>query len=40
MNRTFLTDKQWAVILPFLLSHPHTYVGNSLACRAFLEAVL
>lgn len=40
MDRTFLTDEQWAVILPFLLSHSHVYVGPSLACRAFLEAVL
>ena len=40
MDRTFLSDEQWAVILPFLLSHPHVYVGNPLTCRAFLEAVL
>lgn len=40
MDRTFLTDEQWAVIVPFLLSHPRVYVGNVTACRSFLEAVL
>ena len=30
-----LTDEQWAVILAFLLRHPHVYVGNPLTCRAF-----
>jgi transposase len=40
MDRSLLTDEQWAVILAFLLRHPHVYVGNPLTCRAFLEAVL
>jgi len=40
MDRSLLTDEQWAVILPFLLSHPHVHVGKPHACRAFLEAVL
>ena len=40
MDRSLLTDEQWAVILAFLLRHPHVYVENPLTCRAFLEAVL
>src|SRR5215210_2668922 len=35
-----LSDQQWQKILPFLRSHPNTYVGHESECRKFLEAVL
>ena len=40
MDRTLLTDEQWTLILPFLLTHPYVHVGNAQACRLFLNAVL
>jgi transposase len=40
MNRTLLTDNQWALILPFLMAHPRAYVGNANACRDFLNGAL
>jgi transposase len=40
MDRSLLTDEQWAVIWPFLIAHRQVYVGNAPACRDFLEAVL
>lgn len=35
-----LSDEQWLQILPFLRSHPNTYIGREPDCRRFLEAVL
>ena len=40
MDRSVLTDKQWEIILRYLHSHPHVYVGSETQCRQFLEAVL
>jgi transposase len=40
MNRTVLTDEQWVTISAFLAAHPRVYVGQSDACRRFLNAVL
>jgi transposase len=40
MDRTDLSDAQWAVVWRFLVNHPRGYVGNPLPCRAFREAVL
>ena len=40
MDRTTLTDEQWATIWAFLVTHPRVYVGQPADCRRFLEAVL
>jgi transposase len=40
VDRTRLTDAQWATLLSFLKAHPRVYVGDTLACRRFLDAVL
>jgi transposase len=40
MDRTVLTDEQWATIWAFLAAHPRVYVGRPEACRRFLNAVL
>jgi len=40
VDRTKLTDEQWAVIWAFLSTHPRVYVGRPETCRRFLEAVL
>lgn len=40
MDRTKLTDAQWATIWAFLVLHPRVTVGRPETCRRFLEAVL
>ena len=40
MDRTTLTDEQWATIRAFLAAHPRVYVGRPADCRRFLNAVL
>ena len=40
MDRTKLTEAQWATIWAFLVAHPRVYVGRPETCRRFLEAVL
>jgi transposase len=40
MDRTLLTDAQWALMLLFLMAHPRVHVGNAQSCRNFLNGVL
>lgn len=40
MTTVELNDTIWTKLHAFLRSDPHAYVGNQVACRRFLEAVL
>lgn len=40
MDRTKLTEAQWATIWAFLVTHPRVYAGRPETSRRFLEAVL
>ena len=40
MDRTKLTEAQWATIWTFLVTHPRVYAGRPETSRRFLEAVL
>jgi len=40
VNRSVLTDEQWAIIMAFLSGFARVYVGSEKACRRFVEAVL
>ena len=39
MSTRKITSKQWRIIIAFLRSHEHAYVGKQAECRRFIEGV-